>query len=144
MDNLQGPRNRERLCRGSSKKESRDMKQNNRLCFGGIRKALLYTGLILVLTGIGVPYGFCQGVKWVKPEMVFPEHYPYGFHGMGYILSISNNEAVIDDKVFALSPDVAYHTLEIENASSAFFRPGIRVGYLLKSEKEIKSLWLIE
>ena len=122
------------------------MNQRNKVWSGGIKRFLICTGLVLVLMGMVIPSGFAhaQGGR-VKPEMVFPDHYPYsGFHGMGYILTISRNEAVIDDKVFAFSPDVAYHTLEIENASSAFFRSEMRVGYLLDSEGKIKSLWLIE
>jgi len=122
------------------------MNQRNKVWSGGIKRFLICTGLVLALMGMVFPCEFAhaQGRR-VKPEMVFPEHYPYsGFHGMGYIFTISKDDAVIDDKVFVLSPDVAYHTLEIENASSAFFRPEMRVGYLLDSKKEIKSLWLIE
>ena len=122
------------------------MNQRNKVWSGGIKRFLICTGLVLVLMGMVIPSGLAhaQGGR-VKPEMAFPDHYPYsGFHGMGYILTISMDVTVIDDKVFAFSPDVAYHTLEIENASSAFFRPGMRVGYLLDSEGKIKSLWLIE
>jgi hypothetical protein len=122
------------------------MNQRNKVWSGGIRRLLICTGLVLVLMSMVVPSGLAhaQGER-VKPEMVFPDHYPYsGFHGMGYILSISRDDVVINDKIFALSPDVAYHTLAIENASSAFFRPEMRVGYLLDSEGRIKSLWLIE
>ncbi len=122
------------------------MNQRNKVWSGGIRRLLICTGLVLVLMSMVVPSGLAhaQGGR-VKPEMVFPDHYPYsGFHGMGYIISISSDDVVINDKIFALSPDVAYHTLAIENASSAFFRPKMRVGYLLDSEGRIKSLWLIE
>ena len=121
------------------------MKQNNREWIGWIKKALISTGLVLFLVaGVATPSIFSQGKGWVKPEMVFPEHYPYGFHGMGYILRITQEEVVIDDNVYALSPAVTYHTLDIENASSAFFQPGKRVGYLFDSEGEIKSLWMVE
>jgi hypothetical protein len=122
------------------------MNQRNKVWPGGMKKLLICAGLVLVLMGMAIPSSLAhaQGRR-VKPEIVFPDHYPHGgFHGMGYILTISKNEVVIDDKVFVLSPNVAYHTPEVENASSAFFRTGHRVGYLLKSEKEIKSLWLIE
>ena len=120
------------------------MKKNNRRWLGRIRKALLCTGFILVMMGLGVPAGFAQGVKWVKPEMVLPDHYPYGFHGMGEIGRIGERDIVIDDAHFELSPDVEYHTLNIENASKAFFRPGMRVGYIIVHEKVIESIWLIE
>jgi hypothetical protein len=122
------------------------MNQRNKLWSGGMMRFLICTGLILVLMGMVIPSGFAhaRGGR-VKPEMVFPDHYPYsGFHGMGSILKISRDVAVIDDEVFAFSPDAAYHTLEIENASSAFFFPDMRVGYILNSEGKIVSLWLIE
>jgi hypothetical protein len=120
------------------------MKKNNSQWFGGIWKALFYTGLILVLMGIGVPSGFCQGAKWVKPEMVFPEHYPYGFHGMGEVGRVGERDIVIDDAHFELAPGVKFHTLDTKNASKAFFRPGMRVGYIISHEKVIESIWLIE
>ena len=122
------------------------MVQRNKMWSGGMKRLLICAGLMLAMMAMMMPPGLAHAQsRWVKPEMAFPDHYPYnGFHGMGTILTISGNDAVIDDKVYAISPDVTYHTLEIENASSAFFRPGMRVGYLLKSEKEIESLWLIE
>lgn len=122
------------------------MNERKKVWPGGMKRLLICTGLVLAIMGMVLPSGLAhaQGGR-VKPEMVFPDYYPYGgFQGMGYILTISQNEIVIDDKVFKLSPDAIYRTLEIENASRAFFRPGMKVGYLLKAEKEIKSLWLIE
>jgi hypothetical protein len=120
------------------------MKKNNRLWVGGIKKALLYLSLILVMSGIGAPSGFCQGGKWVKPEMVLPDHYPYGFSGMGEIGRVGERDIVIDDGHFELSPDVTFHTLHTKNASKAFFQPGMRVGYIISHEKVIESVWLIE
>ena len=122
------------------------MTQRNSIWPGGMKRLLICIGLVLVLMGMVIPSGLAHAQSGrVKPEMVLPDYYPYsGFHGMGYILSISSDHAVIDDKMFAFSPDIVYHTLEIENASSAFFHPGMRVGYLLDSEGDIKSLWLIE
>jgi hypothetical protein len=122
------------------------MNQRNKVWSGGMKRFLICTGLVLVVMGMVIPSGLAYAHSGrVKPEMVFPDHYPYsGFHGMGYILEISKDVAVIDDKVFAISPNAAYHTLEMENASRAFFRPGMRVGYLLDSEGKIESLWLIK
>lgn len=121
------------------------MKQNKKGWFGRRKKSLICIGLVLFMVGMVIPCGFAHGQsQLVRPEMAFPEYYPYGFHGMGYILSIEQDQIVIDDNVYALSPDVTYHTLEIKNASSAFFRPGMRVGYLFDSEEKIKSLWMIE
>ena len=120
------------------------MQKNNKPWFGKRRRALVWTVLVFVSMGIGVPSGLCQGAKWVKPEMVFPEHYPYGFHGMGEIGRIGVRDIVIDDGHFALSKEVEFHTLNIKNASKAFFRPDMKVGYILAYEKVIKSIWLIE
>ena len=121
------------------------MKQNKKGWFGRRKRFLICIGLVLFLVGMVIPCGFAHAQsRLVKPEMVFPEYYPYGFHGMGYILSIEQAQIVIDDSVYALSSDVTYHTLEIENASSAFFRQGKRVGYILADQKVIKSLWMIE
>jgi hypothetical protein len=121
------------------------MKQNSKIRFGGTKKSLVCIGLVLFMVGTVIPCGFAHAQsRLVKPEMVFPEHYPYGFHGMGCILSIEQDQIVIDDKLYALSPDVAYHTLEIENASKAFFRAGQRVGYRIDLEGNIESLWMIE
>ena len=122
------------------------MDQRNKVWSGGMKKYLIFMGLILAIMTMMMPPGLAHAQGgWVKPEMAFPDHYPYsGFHGMGTILTISGTDTVIDDKVFAFSPDVTYHTLEIENASSAFFRPDMRVGYLLDLEGNIKSLWLLE
>jgi hypothetical protein len=122
------------------------MNQRNKLWFGRIRRFLICTGLALALMSMVMPSGLAHAQsRRVKPEMAFPDYYPYsGFHGMGSISRISKDDVVIDDKIFAFSPDVAYHTLEIENASRAFFRPDMRVGYLLDSEGNIETLWLIE
>ena len=122
------------------------MNQRNKLWSGGIKRFIICTGLILALMSMVIPFGFAHAQsERVQPEMAFPDHYPYsGFHGMGTILTISRSDVVIDDEVFAFSPDVAFHTLEVENASSAFFRTGQRVGYLLDLDGNIKSLWLLE
>ena len=93
-----------------------------------IEKTLICIGLALFLVGASMPSGLVRAGGWVKPEMVFPEHYPYGFHGMGTIYSIAGDKVVIDDEGFTLAPSVEYHTLNIENASNALFQPGKKVG----------------
>ena len=123
------------------------MKQKNRVWIGGgMSKVLICMAWVLAVGAMALPsIGHSQqGLDMVKPEMVMPKHYPYGFDGMGEIGRIGYEDIVIDDKHFALSPDVTYHTLNIRNASKAFFRPGMRVGYLIAYEKVIKSVWLIE
>ena len=121
------------------------MNERKKVWPGGMKRLLICTGLVLAIMGMVLPSGLAYAGGRVKPEMAFPDHYPYsGFHGMGYILRITEDEAVIDDTIFAFSPDVVYYTPEIKNASSAFFHPGMRVGYILDSEGNIISLWLIE
>ena len=119
------------------------MKQK-KVWFERMTKPLICIGLALFLVSVAIPSGFIHAGGRVKPEMRLPEYYPYGFDGMGHIFSITRDEVVIDDEGFTLSPEVEYHTLDIEDASSAFFREGAFVGYLLRSESEIVSLWLLE
>jgi hypothetical protein len=75
---------------------------------------------------------------------VLPKHYPNGFDGYGLLQRIGHREVVIDDQLLKLSPNIEYHTPTRMNASGAYFRPGVLVGFLRNSENEIVSLWLIE
>jgi hypothetical protein len=111
-----------------------------------MKRFLICTGMVLTIIGMVMPSGLTHAYTGrVKPEMRLPDHYPYiGFHGMGLLSVILENSVVIDDQEFVLSPDVVYHTLEVENASKAFIRPEVRVGYLLDSERKIVFLYLLE
>jgi hypothetical protein len=82
----------------------------------------------------------------VKPEWKMPDFYPAdGFDGMGQINEIAVNDGmtVINDSGFKLSPYAEYHTPTYKNAPGALFKQGDQVGYILDSEKNITSMWLI-
>jgi len=82
----------------------------------------------------------------VKPEWKMPDFYPSdGFDGMGLINDIAVNDgiAVINDSEFKLSPYAEYHTPTYRYAPGALFKKGDKVGYILDSEKNITSMWLI-
>jgi hypothetical protein len=81
-----------------------------------------------------------------KPEWKMPDFYPAdGFDGMGLIDDIALNDGmvVINDAGFKLSPYAEYHTPTYKNAPGALFKQGDKVGYILDSEKNITSMWLI-
>jgi hypothetical protein len=82
----------------------------------------------------------------IKPEWKMPDFYPAdGFDGMGLIDDIALNDGmvVINDAGFKLSPYAEYHTPTYKNAPGALFKQGDKVGYILDSEKNITSMWLI-
>jgi hypothetical protein len=82
----------------------------------------------------------------VKPEWKMPDFYPAdGFDGMGLINDIAVNDgtAVINDLEFNLSPYAEYHTPTYKYAPGALFKKGDKVGYILDSERNITSMWLI-
>ena len=124
------------------------MKDNNMMTHGRIWQVLMGVGLALcfvsIFVGMALLPGPVHGEGRVKPEWVMPRHYPHGFHGMGYIDGITEAQVVIDEHLIKLSPDVEYNTPTEKNAPKAIFKPGKRVGYLLNSKNEIRSLWLIE
>ena len=120
------------------------MKQKKKTCFGRAKHILISAGLALFIAGVAIPSGFSYAEGKIKPEMVLPKGYPNGFNGYGYIDRIARDEVVIDDAYFKLSPSIEYNTPTRRDASKAFFRPGVLVGYLTSSENEIVSLWLLE
>ena len=84
--------------------------------------------------------------KKVKPEWKMPDFYPAdGFDGIGLIddIAVNNGMVVINDTEFKLSPYAEYHTPTYKNAPGALFKQGDQVGYILDSEKNITSMWLI-
>ena len=124
------------------------MDQRNKMWSGGMKRLLICAGLMLAMMAMMMPPGLAHAQsRWVKPEMAFPDHYPYnGFHGMGHIndILIDKNLVVIDDMTFKLYATTEYHTPDQEHASSALFIPGKFVGYLKDSANTIVSMWLIE
>jgi hypothetical protein len=83
----------------------------------------------------------------VKPEWKMPDFYPAdGFDGMGLIddIAVRDGMVVINDTEFSLSPYAEYHTPSFKNAPGALFKQGDKVGYILDSEKNITSMWIID
>jgi len=73
-----------------------------------------------------------------------PDHYPDTFEAIGTIDRITNDEIVIGDTLYRLSPSVTYHTPTIEDASKHLFSVGSLVGFLINNKREVTSLWLID
>ena len=120
------------------------MKKNKKILIERIKHILICMGLALFLAGIVVPSGVSHGQPRVKPEWVLPEDYPDGFHGWGAIDRIEENEIVIDEIQYMLSPSVTYHAPPGIYRIRSQFREGAITGYLKNSKDEIISLWLIK
>jgi hypothetical protein len=108
------------------------------------------TGLAQEADKEGAPTGQASdeamSPKKVKPEWKMPDFYPAdGFDGIGSIddIAVNNGMVVINDTQFKLSPYTEYHTPTYKNAPGALFKQGDKVGYILDSEKNITSMWLI-
>ena len=123
------------------------MKQNRYLFLGIILRVLIRGAMVLVLMGIVMPSSitYAEGRR-VKPEWALPAHYPDGFDGWGRIdrIDVNENEAVIDDHLLRLSPYASYHTLKHSYVSSALFRVGNVVGFIIDSDNSIISVWLLK
>ena len=100
--------------------------------------------MALIAFGIGIPAGVSAGEQKIRGEWILPAHYPAGFDGYGYIDRIAAEEVVIDESLLRLSPAATYTTLESIVSKREDFTDGDLVGYLLNSEREVISLWLIE
>ena len=81
----------------------------------------------------------------IRPEMVFPDHYPEGFHGVGIITRIEDGFVMIDDYFrFRFSRNVEFYTPTERRTGRNRFSEEDRVGYLLNEEKEIRALYKLE
>ena len=96
--------------------------------------------LLLIISTAAVGYPRELGGQ----DIGLPEHYPKQFTGIGRIDRISSDEIVIDDSLYRLAPDVTYHIPTLKNASSAWFRANVSVGFVANAKREIISLWLME
>jgi len=109
-----------------------------------IKYIIICIGLAIFFVSIVIPSGVSYAQRRVKPEWVLPEHYPYGFDGWGQIDVIADDEIVIDDSLYKLSPSVEYSTPTEKYATRNSFSAGKIVGFITNSKREIVSLWLIE
>lgn len=69
--------------------------------------------------------------------------YPVAFDNFGRMDRIADEEVVISDSLYRLSPAVTYHTPGHSNASRSRLHTGDYVGCLMNSDGEIESIWLI-
>ena len=120
------------------------MKHNSMKFHRRHRQLLAGMGVVLILMSLVFQSDMIYGQDRVKPEWIMPRHYPNGFHGMGCIDRITEDQLVIDEHLLKLTHNVTYNTPTEEDASSAFFSPGKMVGYILNADNAIVSLWLIE
>jgi hypothetical protein len=97
---------------------------------------LVFTFLFLA-TLAGVVYGGEQ-------ERRLPDTYPDTFFKTGRIDRIAEDEIVIGDTLFMLSPEVTYHIRFSGEVSKARFHVGDTVGVVINPHREVLSLWLLE
>ena len=120
------------------------MKNNKKCGHHKIKQIVAAIGLALMVVGICIPVSVSGADRRVKGEWILPEHFPKGFDGYGHINRITAEEVVIDDSLLKISPSATYATSISVMASSGDFGEGDLVGYLIDSEREIISLWLIK
>ena len=69
--------------------------------------------------------------------------YPRLFDNIGTIDSLTDQEAVIDDTLYRMSPYATYHMPGTRAVSRTRFKTGDMVGSLITADGEIESMWLI-
>ena len=66
---------------------------------------------------------FLTGVSYSQaPDRTFPDYYPEKFNAIGNIDRIAEDEIVIGDTLYRLSPNATYHTPTIKDASKVLFQ----------------------
>ena len=120
------------------------MDRNNKICLARIMRTALSIGVALFILGAAIPpdNGYARGK--FKPEVRLPEGYPDGFDGFGQINRIAPDVVVIDDTKYRFIVHVEYNTPRERNTLPALFVPGKFVGFLLDSQGQVTSLWMIE
>lgn len=97
-------------------------------------------GFVLFLIGLLLLPAVCVAQQRLAGST---GNYPEGLSGVGCIDSITAKNVVIDDAAFKLAADVTFYKLKGQEASRSLFRPGIRVGFMTNSQKQIESLWYL-
>jgi hypothetical protein len=120
------------------------MKKKGTMSLERLRHMLVCTGVALCLVGAAMPDGLSRAQRRHKPEVKLPSFYPEGFHGYGRLDRIGQDEVVIQDSLKKLAPVVTYHTPDNRYATKAYFKLGDLVGYMIDSDRQVVSLWLIE
>ena len=103
---------------------------------------------ILFAPGIGLGAGTesrRMGAAAITLDVDNPLHpdYPGAFDNVGRVDRIADDEVVISDSIFQLSPAVSYHTPDNSRASRSDFHTGDYVGCLINASGEVESIWLI-
>ena len=94
-------------------------------------------GLVFMLFVVGVSHG-------QQPARTYPDYYPDKFNTVGKIDRIADNEIVINDTLYRLSPNLTCYTPASMYASKALFSIGNRVGVEIDSKNVVTSLYLLE
>jgi hypothetical protein len=94
---------------------------------------------LTVMICITVTSGYAQ-----KGGVLLPDYYPKKFDGFGSIDQIGGDLITIDERQMRLSKNITYHTPQYEFASKRDFRAKMFVGYIVNSDREIVSLWIIK
>jgi hypothetical protein len=86
---------------------------------------------------------------WVNPAMASepggpPDYYPQKYDGAGRIDRLDGEEIVIDDGLLKLTSHSRFATPSSRHAGRGSFRVGSFVGYLLDSDGNVQSLWLLK
>ena len=120
------------------------MKENNKIFLGRMKYILIGVGLVVFCFSTVFPSLISYAQRQGKAEWVLPKHYPDTFDGTGSIDRIAKDEIVINDCWYGFSPFVKFATPKRKHAARSQFRPGHFVGYMVNSEKQIISLWLLK
>ena len=97
-----------------------------------------------LLLGLIFFFFLAGGAHGQDREQKFPDYYPDKFNAIGNIDRIAEDEIVIGDTLYRLSPHATYHTPTVRDASKVLFPVGSLVGFITTSKREVMSLWLIE
>ena len=88
---------------------------------------------------------FLAGVLYGQDkERKFPDYYPDKFTTIGNLDRVTEDEIVIGDILYKLSPSATYHTPTNRDASKLLFSVGSRLGVQTNPKHEVTSLWLIQ
>jgi hypothetical protein len=112
--------------------------------FKRMARTLVFVGLALCFVCSAFTPGFSQEQTKFKGEWVLPKDYPDGFDGWGHINRIADEEIVIDEMLYRLSPFVTFHWPPGVTRSRSKFKEGALIGFLKNPGDEITSLWLIK
>ena len=105
---------------------------------------LIFMGLALLVAGLSFPSSAVSDEVLEKGRWVKPDHYPGKFHGMGIIDKIHDDGIIINDRKHFFSLYFRCHTPGEMNVSIFVFREGNYVGYMLNSEHEMETLYLLK